>query len=320
MPHAALFAVLLALSRPVAPVPLPSHDGVVRLVVTGDAGSTHSQLRAGILALEKRTPIDGIVLAGDNFYPCGVSSVDDPQWSKITQHFGPANVPIFAVLGNHDYGDPTPPAGVPASTCGHPDPLAEVEAMGKIPHWVFPSRHYVVANDLAELVMLDSQPIASGWAKGFLGSDTADEEKAWLAGQLRGPDRRWRIVVGHHTMYSSGIHGRQNGANQRNMRALLPLLRRAHVDAYICGHDHDMEMLGDLAAAGGPLFVVSGAGSGLDEMKPRTAAGEPRDIWSPMPRAPFYGYALLEISRNELAVTFYDAAGNAASKRLVRRR
>jgi tartrate-resistant acid phosphatase type 5 len=316
----ALVATFLTAACQAAQVPLPSHGGVVRLIVTGDAGSTHSQLRAGILALQKRMPIDGIVLAGDNFYPCGISSLNDPQWSKITQHFGPANIPIFAVLGNHDYGDPNPPAGVPRLTCGHPDPAAEVEANGKVPHWVFPARHYVVGNDLAELVMLDSQPIASGWSKGFLGSDTAAQEKAWLAGKLAGRDRRWRIVVGHHTMFSSGIHGRQNGTNQRNMRGLLPLLRSAHVDAYICGHDHDMEMLGDLKPSGGPLFVVSGAGSGLDEMQPRTAAGEPRDIWSPMPRAPFYGFALLEISRSELAVTFYDAAGNAASGRLVRRR
>src|SRR5437764_9619295 len=100
-----LFALLpLLRTTPIATpvVKLPSHDHLVRLIVTGDAGSTHSQLRAGILAVQKKQRIDGIVLVGDNFYPCGVTSLADPQWSKITQHFGPANVPIFAVLGNHD--------------------------------------------------------------------------------------------------------------------------------------------------------------------------------------------------------------------------
>src|SRR5438045_632011 len=72
----------------------------------GDAGATHSRLRGGILALQRRTRIDGILLVGDNFYPCGVSGVSDPQWSKITEHFGPAHLPIYPVLGNHDYGDP----------------------------------------------------------------------------------------------------------------------------------------------------------------------------------------------------------------------
>src|SRR5256885_5275730 len=48
-----------------------------------------------------------------------------------------------------------------------------------------------------------------------------------------------------------------------------PLFRRYHVNAYICGHDHDMELIG-----GHPPILISGAGSGLDVMKPRRAAGE----------------------------------------------
>jgi tartrate-resistant acid phosphatase type 5 len=314
-----LFALLPLFS--VTPVvTLPSHDHMVRLIVTGDAGSTHSQLRAGILAVQKKLRIDGIVLVGDNFYPCGVTSLDDPQWSKITQHFGPANVPIFAVLGNHDYGDPNPPAGTPKSICGGANPAAEIAANAKVAHWVLPSRHYVLANDLAELEMIDSQPIASGWTAGFLGSDTAGEEESWLTNELDRAHARWRIVVGHHTIYSSGEHGRANGANQRNMRKLLPLFEREHVDVYVCGHDHDMELIGDLHRHDEPLFLVSGAGSGLDEMKPRTRAGEPPTLWSPMPEKPFFGFAVLEITRSQLAVTFFDANGVARSGRFVVRK
>jgi tartrate-resistant acid phosphatase type 5 len=301
-------------------VHLPSHGHVVRLIVTGDAGGTHSQLRGGIPALEKRTPIDGIVLVGDNFYPCGVTSLADPQWSKITDHFGPAGVPIFAILGNHDYGDPQPTAGPPTIVCGHPSPQAEVDASGRIAHWVFPARHYVLRNEFAELAMIDSQPIASAWMTGFLGSDAASDEVHWLTAQLETARVPWRVVVGHHTMYSSGEHGRRNGKNQRNMRALLPLLEREHVDLYICGHDHDMELIGHLKAGREPLFLISGAGSGLDEMKPRGDGSEPPTIWPPTPHKPFLGFALLEITRSKLAVTFYDDAGHVRSSRYVLRK
>ncbi|MCU1347776.1 MAG: hypothetical protein JWO56_806, partial [Acidobacteria bacterium] len=37
----------------------------------------------------------------------------------------------------------------------------------------------------------------------------------------------------------------------------------------------------------------------------------------PSPPAPMYGFALLEISRNELAITFYDQAGVAKSERFA---
>src|ERR1043165_1559528 len=117
--------LLLALSRAAAPaIALPQH-APLRFIVTGDAGATHSALRDGMLAVARRTRIDGILLVGDNFYPCGVSGLGDPQWTKITAHFGPTHLPIYPVLGNHDYGDQQERGGKNYWTCGHPDAGAE---------------------------------------------------------------------------------------------------------------------------------------------------------------------------------------------------
>lgn len=300
--------------------PLPSHGNVVRLIVTGDAGATRSRLRAGILAVQKSIPIDAIVLTGDNFYQCGISSIDDPQWIKITKHFVPVNVPIFPVLGNHDYGDPTAD-GVKSALCAKfaSNPQAEVQATGHVPEWDFPSRSYVLRNRLADLVMFDSEPVAMGWGVSHFGSQTSAQVRNWLEGELNTPGGRWKIAVAHHTIYSSGVHGRTNGPDQQNMRALLPLLDGEHVDLYICGHDHDMELLGNLEHRDQPLFLVSGAGSGLDEMRPRKAkalAVEPPTVW-PSPIAAMYGFVLLEIEPARLAVTFYDQNGTARSARYV---
>ena len=52
-------------------------------------------------------PLDAIILPGDNIYPCGVKSVDDPRWS-VLQPLIDLGLPLFPVLGNHDY-------------CGSPD-------------------------------------------------------------------------------------------------------------------------------------------------------------------------------------------------------
>jgi tartrate-resistant acid phosphatase type 5 len=298
---------------------LPARNGRLHLIVVGDAGATHSRLRAGILAVQKAHGLDAIILAGDNFYPCGIRSLADPQWAKITEHFGPANVPIYAVFGNHDYGD-APHEKVPPQLCAAfgTNPGAELAANGKVPHWNFPAENYVVHSSVADFVMLDTQPVAMDWSTPYLGSGTSAQVTKFLQDSLSASSGPWRIVVGHHTLYSSGMHGRTNGFDQRHMRAaLLPLLRAEKTDLYICGHDHDLELLGNLHHAGDPLFLVSGAGSGLDEMKARKPAAlaiEPPTLWPPRVAAA-YGFALLEIDRDELAITFYDAAGTAISER-----
>src|SRR5436305_5966024 len=124
------YAALLLLWLPLAATPtiaLPEH-APLRFIVTGDAGATHSMLRDGMLAVTRRMHVDGILLVGDNFYPCGVSGLADPQWTKITAHFGPTHLPVYPILGNHDYGDQQERGGKDYWTCGHPDAGAEVEA------------------------------------------------------------------------------------------------------------------------------------------------------------------------------------------------
>ena len=295
-------------------VSLKVHGSAVRLLITGDAGATHSHLRAGILAVQRLQPIDAIVLVGDNIYQCGVSSTNDPQWSKITEHFGPAQVPIFPVLGNHDYGDPDAQRRKSAQCAQFAtDPMAEIHATGVVPNWIFPYENYVVTTQFSDLLMIDTEPVAMNFTSPFLGSGTSASVTDWLHAHLQASTKPWRIVVGHHTIYSSGMHGRTNGFDQHNMRKLLPMLENEKVDLYICGHDHDLELIGDLHHHKGPMFLVSGAGSGLDEMrarKPKALKTEPPTLF-PDPVAPMYGFAVLEIESSRLIITFYDQAGVA---------
>ncbi|MBV8545269.1 MAG: metallophosphoesterase [Acidobacteria bacterium] len=307
-----LFFLVAASCIAASPVIELPHHQTLRFIVTGDAGSTHSQLREGMLAVMKQTPIDAILLVGDNFYPCGVTGVGDPQWTKITQHFGPTKLPIYAVLGNHDYGDQQEHGGPDYVTCGHPDPQAEVNATGKMGKWKMPARNYTLHSRLVDFVMVDTQPVALSFPKGYDGSLGADGEKAWIGNALDGTHAHWRVVVGHHTIFSSGVHGRTNNATQTRVRDLLPLFRKDHVDLYICGHDHDLELLGELhrGPKSDPLFLVSGAGSGTDDIRPRRATvKEPPTIYPAFPIKQVLGFAVLEIDAMHLTVTFFDHTG-----------
>jgi acid phosphatase len=241
---------------------LAARDGKLRIVVVGDVGYGTDRVAAGIA---KIGAIDAIIIPGDNIYPCGVHSKDDPHW-RVLAPLTRLNVPLFPVLGNHDY-------------CGNAD--AEINAA--VPNWDFPAKAYSIRSDRADFAMIDTQPIVNGGEKPAVAFASDD---------------RWHIVVGHHPVFSSGYHGYFPRRQVQRMRALLPILRAAHVDLYISGHDHHQELID-----GKPKFLISGAGS--EAVPPIILRGATLFPTNAPFREPI-GFTLLEITRDEIAITFYD--------------
>lgn len=314
-----LFLSLLATGatprRDVIVIPLPKHPGPLRFIVTGDAGTGNQHLKTGIAAVTKKFDVDAILLVGDNVYPCGVTSIDDPQWKNITVNFGEVTIPIYPILGNHDYGDPTPINGKTV-ICGNPSPQSQVRETGRLAHWVFPSRNYMLQAPWLDIVMIDTQPIASEFDQPFLGSETLQTEIDWIESAFVRAGDGWRIAVGHHTIYSSGVHGVSNNRDQRHLRAdLLPVLLKDKVDLYICGHDHDAELIGNLTVRHHqPVFLIAGDGAHSEAMQERHRPDEPPTIFPPkFPPAPLVGFTLLEVTPRKLSMTFYDGVGNRRS-------
>ena len=83
--------------RDVFSIPLPKRN-VLRFIVVGDAGTGDPHLHNGILRIARQTHIDAILLVGDNVYPCGVTSVNDPQWSKVTINFADSIRQIASIV------------------------------------------------------------------------------------------------------------------------------------------------------------------------------------------------------------------------------
>ncbi len=76
----------------------------------------------------------------------------------------------------------------------------------------------------------------------------------WLVGQLEANRERSIIVVAHHPVFSSGMHGDEKGFN-----LLLPqLLRHYPVAAMMSGHDHIYER----SVQDSIQYVVAGGASG----------------------------------------------------------
>jgi len=281
-----LFVLLLfaavAQGAPLPQVAIAPRGTVLRIAVAGDTGGGADAVAAGIARVHAEKPVDAIVLTGDNFYPCGVTSETDPRWSLVTAltRIGP---PVLPVLGNHD-------------RCGKSDPLAQVRATGRIANWKMPARQYVVRAQVADLAMLDTTPYVRG--------ESRDAETA-LREAFAASKARWRVVVGHHPVLSSGYHGYFPRDEVARMREIIPALRETRVHLYVCGHDHHLELL-----RGRMLHLVSGAGSEpIPPIKLRLSTVFPQEISRER-----IGFAVVELDAKRIRVRFYDAKGRARSE------
>jgi len=273
-----------------------------RLIAVGDFGDGAASVFAGVARIHREHPADAVLILGDNFYPCGVATEADPRWNSIRQTFSTLGIPLYPVLGNHDYGEPAFREGE-WRPCRDADPSAQLRASSLVPNWMFPARSYLLRSGVGDVGMIDTSPIAFGFAAPALGGDSwaqaVERLRLAIGAMQQSGDNRWRIVAGHHTIVSSGFHGRMPSSERGRMRALLPLLREGGVDLYLCGHDHDLELV-----SGDPLFLVSGSGS------------EPRPMVALMLRTLFpadtrkrFGFAVLDLTATTMSVAFYDGKG-----------
>jgi tartrate-resistant acid phosphatase type 5 len=259
-------------------------DRPLHIVAFGDFGSGEQgqvEVAHAIARRHAQDPFTFGITMGDNFYRCGVSSVNDIKWkTRWEDLYTPLGILFYASLGNHDYA--RPPIACPA---GGASPDAEILRTKLSPSWRMPARYYTYSAGPVRFIAIDTE----GWSERQL-----EWIKGTLAATANEPGVQWRIVYGHHPMYTSGVH-----LNQRRIsvlrRDLFPVLKAAGVDVYICGHDHDMERL----KVDGMDMLIAGSG-GADLRKVRHQ--EPDSIFA----AKSYGFLDIAITSDHIAAQFYD--------------
>jgi tartrate-resistant acid phosphatase type 5 len=194
-----------------------------------------------------------IISVGDNFYEDGVTSVDDPHWKKSFEevyHDPALQVPWYCILGNHDY---------------HSNCDAQID-YGKInPRWKMPARYYVQSQQIdaattADFFYIDTTPMIKSYyndgtekTRANVITQDVPRQLAWFKTSLAASKAQWKIVIGHHPIYSGGGHG----DTAELIKNILPLLHKHKVQAYFNGHDHDLQHL----LTGEVNLFDSGAGS-----------------------------------------------------------
>jgi len=260
---------------------------VLSLLALGDLGArpddpprVRAQLAVGaaLEAEDRHRPVDALVLLGDHFYDVGLRedelvarvranlvrpycrflALTAPRSGEVASacELPPADrhpVPLYAVLGNHDYMTPGS------------DKLQRESVPLFLANWRMPEAPAAVAElgHGVSLVLFDSDPVFRGAAP------------LALAGALRAARGPWRILVAHQPIAVVGTSERKTYSRFRALVVAEIAAAGVPVQLYLSGHEHNLQAL-VMEPPAPPLHVIAGGGSGgrsLHDVNPRRRAG-----------------------------------------------
>ncbi|XP_071716375.1 purple acid phosphatase 3-like isoform X1 [Rutidosis leptorrhynchoides] len=276
-------------------------DGSLDVLVIGDWGrrglynQSNVAFQMGIVGDKLDT--DFIISTGDNFYDNGLIDEDDPLFVESFSDIyrSPSlQKQWYSVLGNHDYRG---------------NVLAQLSPIltQRDSKWLC-LRSFIVNSGNVEFFFVDTTPFQD---KYFTEDEHTYDWRGVLPREqylsnvlmeidmaLEESNAKWKIVIGHHTIFSAGNHGN----TQELVDQLLPILEANAVDLYINGHDHCLQ---HISSSNSTLqFLTSGGGS-------KAWKGEFNQL--KQNEMKFYydgqGFMTLRITENEIGVAFYDVFG-----------
>jgi hypothetical protein len=276
----------------------------VSFLVVGDWGKmgkgAQQRVARGMDLASQKHSVQFIVTAGDNFYYRGVWNTTDPHWKRSFEDVYTLpghNVPWYPVLGNHDYGH---------------NPQAQIEYSKLSGRWRMPARYYKLEKGLRGtggvlLAFTDTSPFVTA----SYGANMADlpqqdtaAQRAWLGQTLSNSKAHWKIVIGHHPLYSAGKHGNTPELINR----FKPLLLHSSTDFYLAGHDHSLQ---HLAVPGEKTtYLVSGGGSEHTYITPHPYRRYARSL---------AGFLVMTLYAEKAVYYFYNAAGRLLYRQEVQK-
>lgn len=277
---------------------------------------------------------DAAVMLGDNIYPNGPTGgadgrsdakrFEDIFWTPYGGYGALApDFRIYATLGNHDWRTSREAA------------MAEVKYFETTPPFYMDGLFYRVkppaGNGEVEIFVIDTEVLLAGvpvyegrlapdgselpptelevpepWTKPA--NDREREMAAWLERSLRESDARWKIVIGHHPLWSSAGSKFEQA---RALRALiLPTLCR-YADMYVAGHEHTLEVHADSCAKVAPGLAplpqfVSGAAAKQRPLNSWFMAHQAKkspELSTYYAKGLIWGYMALELEQDRAVVT-----------------
>lgn len=279
-----------AVSTARAPPPALADAERVRFVALGDAGKGDEAQRAvadAARAVCARKGCDFVLLLGDNVYPRGLETDDDPRAEERIVRPYAGIAPLYAVLGNHDW------AGTDRATAEREVRWAAGRSDVSLPAqaWWFEAGPLLLVGGDTTAVFQEGDAF----------------QAAWVADRLDGSAAPWKVFAGHHPFRSDGPHGNAGAyegwrwvpwVSGRSVARFYEAAVCGRADLALAGHDHTRQLL----SACGADLVVSGTGASGTRIVDRGNA--------PVFADAELGFAWLELRADGTGeVSFHGASG-----------
>ncbi|HEY9779305.1 MAG TPA: metallophosphoesterase [Leptolyngbyaceae cyanobacterium] len=218
-----------AIASNITQKPATAKAPILRFISVADTGTGDGGQYAVAKAMaryHRQNPFDLAILAGDNIYNDGEIEKINAVFERPYQPLLQQGVKFHACLGNHDI------------RTANGDPQVSYA------NFNMKGRFYTFSREQVQFFVLDTNHNAD-WKT----------QLRWLEQELSRSDAKWKVVFGHHPIYSSGIYG----SNPEFIKTLTPLFQKHRVQLYINGHEHNYERT---ASINGTTYLVCGGGAG----------------------------------------------------------
>lgn len=263
-----------------------STQPLLQFIAVGDVGTgerSQADVAQSMLRYRQTHPFPLVLLTGDNIYGLGeiqkINRVFEQPYHGLLQQ----GVAFHAVLGNHDI----------RSNQGK-DQI-------RYPGFNMQGRYYTFSHDPVQFFALDTNP-GRHWPA----------QLEWLETTLAQSQIPWKIVIGHHNIYSSGIHSfiqrlvKKIGTLRGKIKVypfladhLTPLFAKYNVQLYVNGHEHHYERT---LPINGTTYLTCGIGGA--QLRPTNESS-----WTAFATSQF-GFAAVDVFEDQLMIKGIGIDGN----------
>jgi 3',5'-cyclic AMP phosphodiesterase CpdA len=263
-------------------VAIPKSKLLQRFAVIADTGSSNQNQYAvgrAMTRYHEQNPFNMVLMVGDNIYNNGemtkIKEAFEIPYADLLQR----GVKFYAALGNHDVrtdnGD------------------RQVE----YPQFNMQGQHYYThKHGKIQFFVLETSSLVDPQ------SPTRAQQLAWLDRELAASKARWKIVYGHHNIYSAGVYK----VNPVMKADVTPILKKHQVRLWINGHDHNYQRSKPID--GTTYLVCGGGGATLYPVRAQS--------WTAFAQS-VHSFGIVEVYQDQILLTGIDSTGTVIDRGLV---
>jgi hypothetical protein len=269
--------------RSIAAMPTPTSKLLKRFAVIGDTGSGDRNqygVAQALVRYHDRTPFDTVLMVGDNIYTNGEFSKIGEVFVVPYQELLKRGVKFYASLGNHD---------IRSENGDREVAYPQFNMQGK--------RYYTHGQGDVRFFVLETNALIDRNAP-----DRAAQLE-WLDRELTASKAKWKIVYGHHNIYSDGRYG----VNEVMKADITPILKKHKIKLWINGHDHNYQRLRPID--GTTYLICGGGGASLYKIQTNN--------WQEFAES-VHSFGIVEVYQDQIILTGINSDSEIIDRGLIK--